>query len=829
MSRMMLLVFLCLSSAAYAKTYYVSTTGNNNWAGTLAAPWLTWEKAFNTVSAGDTVFFRGGIYYMNANDGDGYSLTADGTASDPICLFSFPNEVPILDGINITSKSGSEGAFGISAYQMNYVHIKGLTIRNIPQLDPLQQEVVAFSITESNNVIIENCTAYNTGGSGFKTTGQNIHFINCDSYNNCDSLTPAAGLPGNDGYGFTSYALSQATSIYYEGCRAWNCGDDGFGGINEGLNSYNNCWSFHNGLLEGEGNGFKLGWMETSSSSLRRLMTNCLSVYNGARGMTTNDGGDTPAAAMNIYNNTFYGNGWRGTWVGIAIKNTSSSNSNEYLRVFRNNICANNTGDDVSVDAGALYTHNNNSWDLSVNVSAADFVALPTDEEDCLAILSASRQADGSLPDIGAYFQLAPSSDLIDAGVNIGLPFNGSAPDLGYSENSGGTVTPPSPVYVGSVIENATPSRLELTYSLTLANIVPASSAFTVTVNSSTRTVTSVAVSGTKVLLTLSSPVVYGDVVTVAYTKPSVNPLQTASGGQAASINTQSVINNCSLVENLPPVISITSPTKSTSYTAPVNITIDASASDPDGSVVKIEFFSGTLKLGEITSNPYSFTWKNVIEGTYSITATATDNLNSKTVSAPVTVVVEKSASSVNQLPIVNVKTQGNSKKYKKDDTIILEVDAFDPDGTISSVQLKSGDVTLAEMTTPPYIYTLTDVDTGRYEIIAIATDNLGASNRSSILELVVVPLFDIYSEYITLYPNPNDGHFSVELSGSISSYDVNNIIISGLAGKRVYVGTYSEHQIQAEFDISTLAPGIYILTITSDNKIVAAKKFIKR
>ena len=83
------------------------------------------------------------------------------------------------------------------------------------------------------------------------------------------------------------------------------------------------------------------------------------------------------------------------------------------------------------------------------------------------------------------------------------------------------------PVYVSSVIENATPSRLEMTYNLTLANIVPAASAFTVTVNSSTRSVTSVAISGTKVLLTLASPVVYGDAVTIAYTKPTTNQLQT--------------------------------------------------------------------------------------------------------------------------------------------------------------------------------------------------------------------------------------------------------------------------------------------------------------
>ena len=77
-------------------------------------------------------------------------------------------------------------------------------------------------------------------------------------------------------------------------------------------------------------------------------------------------------------------------------------------------------------------------------------------------------------------------------------------------------VIPVNPVYVSSSIENATPSVLVMVYNLSLAGVVPAPSAFTVMVNSVARTVNSVAVSGTKVSLTLASPVVNGDVVTVS-------------------------------------------------------------------------------------------------------------------------------------------------------------------------------------------------------------------------------------------------------------------------------------------------------------------------
>ncbi len=108
------------------------------------------------------------------------------------------------------------------------------------------------------------------------------------------------------------------------------------------------------------------------------------------------------------------------------------------------------------------------------------------------------------------------------------------------------SVSPSNPICISSVIENATPALLEMTYQLTLANIIPSATAFTVTVNSATRSINSVTINGTKVQLTLASAVIYGDIVTVAYTKPAINPLQTSSGGQAATFSSKVVTNNVS-------------------------------------------------------------------------------------------------------------------------------------------------------------------------------------------------------------------------------------------------------------------------------------------
>ena len=100
-------------------------------------------------------------------------------------------------------------------------------------------------------------------------------------------------------------------------------------------------------------------------------------------------------------------------------------------------------------------------------------------------------------------------------------------------------------IYASSVIENATPSVLEMIYDLNLARMIPAASSFYVKVNSVDRNINTIAISGTKVMLTLVSPVVYGDIVTIGYTKSPTNPLQTASGVIVESITNQPVTNNC--------------------------------------------------------------------------------------------------------------------------------------------------------------------------------------------------------------------------------------------------------------------------------------------
>jgi uncharacterized repeat protein (TIGR01451 family) len=95
---------------------------------------------------------------------------------------------------------------------------------------------------------------------------------------------------------------------------------------------------------------------------------------------------------------------------------------------------------------------------------------------------------------------------------------------------------------------------------------------------------------------------------------------------------------------NSPPAVSLTSPVNGAAFAAPASVTINANASDNDGSVAKVEFFQNSVKLGEDTTSPYSFIWNNAGAGSYTLTAVATDNLGSITTSSPVGITVKPSA-----------------------------------------------------------------------------------------------------------------------------------------------------------------------------------------
>ncbi|MGH7942994.1 MAG: Ig-like domain-containing protein [Limisphaerales bacterium] len=122
-------------------------------------------------------------------------------------------------------------------------------------------------------------------------------------------------------------------------------------------------------------------------------------------------------------------------------------------------------------------------------------------------------------------------------------------------------------------------------------------------------------------------------------------------------------------VANPPPAVAIVSPTDGSAFYTPTNILLTAKASDSDGTITNVEFFAGATDLGRgepvvldppgvngVTGLVYIFDWQNPLPSNYSLTAVATANNGSSTVSAPVNIAVVQGPPPTNPPPLFSVR-----------------------------------------------------------------------------------------------------------------------------------------------------------------------------
>jgi hypothetical protein len=121
----------------------------------------------------------------------------------------------------------------------------------------------------------------------------------------------------------------------------------------------------------------------------------------------------------------------------MVIYNCTSGSNGKYGFSFGNgneSIIKNCISYNETVGQFGRNTVDHNSWQNGHTVSSADFVSIDESE------LTHQRKADGSLPEIN-FLHLITGSRLIDKGVDVGIPYNGKAPDLGAFETHTGSPT----------------------------------------------------------------------------------------------------------------------------------------------------------------------------------------------------------------------------------------------------------------------------------------------------------------------------------------------------------------------------------------------------
>jgi hypothetical protein len=219
---------------------------------------------------------------------------------------------------------------------------------------------------------------------------------------------------------------------------------------------------------------------------------------------------------------------------------------------------------------------------------------------------------------------------------------------------------------------------------------------------------------------------------------------------------------------NVPPEVSLVSPTNGSSFLSRPNIFLAATASDSNGWVTSVEFLANGASVGVVSNNPFGafplqplvlreshgsvapmppggrvnrfqFVWTNVTPGPYTLTAVAMDNAELQTTSAPVDIEVTTNL----PVPQVRIIYPVAGADFPDQAPINLYAAAGETNGVVDTVEFFSNGASLgtatnylaAEPTGPflwrrqwlPYYLQWTNAPVGSNILTAVATDNNGS------------------------------------------------------------------------------------------------------
>jgi hypothetical protein len=654
MKKIFLIFFLTFSLFLSAQqTYYVTPTGLAGNSGASFATPKSLQNALSIASAGDSIILKSGTYLIPRTEGvkNTINLAQSGTSSAYITVCAEPNTIATID-FQFPEFKWVQDSYGF------YLTGSYWKLKNIKITRAGYQGIY---ITGGYN-ILDYCIFYDNRNSGIEVNkgGHHTTLLNCDCYHNYD---PKKGGSMADGFAIKQ---TMGPGNVLIGCRAWDNSDDGYDTFDSPeFVVFRNCWCFSNGInswsdpniaFSGNGNGFKVGG---NGALQNNILSHCVAFGHPSKGFDQNNN----TGGITMYNCTSYKNS-----INYGMGGTLASGQKH---TFKNCVSLSSTNAN-SYGTGSVQT--NNTWNSGISVSTADFLSLVLTQADD------ARNPDGSLPD-NDLFRLKTTSALVDAGVNVGLPYNGSAPDIGAFETGGiaPTLTTPAnktqTVVSGTAISSivftwgggATDVNVsELPLGLT-ANKDVATKTLTISGSPTTTrsyTVTTVGGSGAAVIvggtITASTPPVNA---TISLTSGATTTAQTVTVGTAIAPINYTYTGNFTSIVWTGTASSSTSPTGISVMAAAGAVSISGTPSEAGvyGYTININGINGgsaTTATGTITvlalaptlTNPVNksqtvisgtaitpiiFTWgggaTNVTVSALPATITATPNLGAKT------------------------------------------------------------------------------------------------------------------------------------------------------------------------------------------------------
>ena len=388
-------------------------------------------------------------------------------------------------------------------------------------------------------------------------------------------------------------------------------------------------------------------------------------------------------------------------------------------------------------------------------------------------------------------YQLQSSSPCIDAGVNVGLPFSGAAPDHGYMEFGSVINIPPTanagadqnitlPTNTVSLTGTGNDPDGTITTYLWTKVAGPATGTIT-TANNAATTVTGLIAGIYKFELkvTDNNGATGRDTMQVIVFAPNIAPLANAGLNQ-----------------------SITLPTNTAN--------LSGSGTDVDGTVVIYKWTKvAGPATGTITNSNIPVTnVTGLTAGIYLFELRVTDN-NGASGKDTMQVIVNPE----NIPPVANAGADQSIALPAN--RITLTGSGTDADGTIAAYTWKQISGPVDKLTsTNTAITVLDNLIAGNYKFELMVTDNRGATGKDTVSVIVDAAVTTSQST-IKIYPNPVIDFTTLE----INSTSVNAtllVIITDIQGKNVYKKQLvtRSYITREKVNMNNLAKGTYYITV---------------
>lgn len=487
---LLLFLFIAAPAEAVIHTRYVSNSGSNSntclQSESISTPKLTLTGASGAIACmgtSDILYIRAGTY--NEMISTDVAAVPSGTAANEALIAGYPGDLPSKPLLQTTGQFGIQlnGTFG----QVSYLTFQNLIIDGVNATNTLTSGDGIKLRSRTDHIRVIDSEIKRSYGQGIVVSNTPVaealsvfnKFQKLSVHDNGDSQQYDHGI-----YILTADNTVEDCDIYANatyGVQLYH----GDSTVLPARNIVRRNYIHNNARLASGGNGTRGGIIVGGPSN--QIYQNV--VQDNLEGIELGFG---TVNSNLIYNNTIEGN----TSYGLNIRSGMTGN------VVRNNIFFSN-GSNNFTDAGSGTTKTNNL---------------------CSASQAACQIVNATAPFVNAAtnrFDLQAGSSAVDAGVDVGLPFNGT-PDLGAYETF---------VFSGAVIANTAPYKtMVINFTSNVAPpLLPASgcTGFSATKNGSPNTpIVSCTVTGaSQISLLLTDAYTSGDSATFTYTTVGAAPV----------------------------------------------------------------------------------------------------------------------------------------------------------------------------------------------------------------------------------------------------------------------------------------------------------------